>query len=240
MKPPISGKRLCAKFAAMIVIAMVSECGAYGLQTASPASQQNANPAQAQPPSAAQTQPSSPSQVQPPSLLAKFEVSVDSKAAKAGEAVSAKTTKELKLADLDIPKGSKLTGTVTSVKSMREGNGDSLLGVRFNQVELKTGKILHIQGLIVAIGPAPTNDTGLGYNSVMGRGGVGSDPTLDPSIAADKYSKDKPELTKGSSLEGIALATHFDPDGATLMRGVHRDIKLNSDVMVRVALYRGK
>ena len=240
MNPSIFRKRLGAKFVAMIVIALVSECGAYALQTASPASPQNPNPAQAQPPSASQAQASAAPQAQPPSLLAKFDVAVDSKGARVGEVVSARTTKELKLPDLDIPKGSKLVGTVTSVKSMREGNGDSFLGVRFDQVEMKSAKVLRIQGLIVAIGPAPTNETGLGYNSVLGRGGVGSDPTLDPSIGADKYSKDKPELAKGSFLEGVALATHFDPDGATLMRGVHRDIKLNSDVMVRVALFRSK
>ncbi len=33
-----------------------------------------------------------------------------------------------------------------------------------------------------------------------------------------------------------ALGLHFDANGATLIRGVHRDIKINSDVMVRVAI----
>jgi hypothetical protein len=175
-----------------------------------------------------------------PSLLAKFDGTVDTKSAKSGAVVIARSTKELKLADLDIPKGSKIIGTVTSVKSTREGNGDSILGVRFDRVEMKDNRVMRIQGLIVAIGPAPTNETGLGYNSVLSRGGAGSTPELDPSIAADKYDKDKPELAKGSALEGIALAVHFDPDGATLIRGVHREIKLNSDVMVRIALYRSK
>lgn len=178
--------------------------------------------------------------VQPPSLVAKFDSNVDTKSAKAGEPVTAKTTRALKLAEIEIPKGAKLIGSVTSVKSMQEGNGDSMLGVRFERVEIKGDKVLGIRGLIVAIGPTPRNETGLGYDSVINRGGLGPNSDLDPTIAADKYDKDKPELTKGSTLAGVALGMQFDADGATLIRGVHRDIKLNQDVTVRVALYRAK
>lgn len=115
-----------------------------------------------------------------------------------------------------------------------------MLGVRFDRIEMKNEKLLRIQGLIVAIGPAPSNETGLGYNSVLSRGGIGSTPELDPSIVADKYRGDKPEFAHGSTLEGVALATNFDANGATLLRGVHRNIKLNSDVIVRVAMFRPK
>lgn len=176
-------------------------------------------------------------QPQPPSLLAIFDNKIDSKSAKVGDEVMAKTTRDLKLSDLDIPKGSKLEGRITSVKSAESGS-DAMLGVRFDHIEMKNEKILRIQGLIVAIGPAPTNETGLGYNSVLSRGGAGSTPELDPSISEDKFNKDQPELARGSTLEGIALATNFDPDGATLIRGVHRNIKLNSNVIIRVAMFR--
>jgi hypothetical protein len=74
----------------------------------------------------------------------------------------------------------------------------------------------------------------------LSRGGVGSTPGLDPSIASDKFNKDKPDFARGSTLEGVALATNFDPDGATLLRGVHRNIKLSPDVIIRVAMYRPK
>lgn len=179
-------------------------------------------------------------QPQPPALVAVFENKIDSKSAKVGDPVVAKTSKDLKLSDLDIPKGSKLVGTITSVKPAQGGNDDSMLGVRFDRIEMKKDKTMHIQGLIVAIGPAPTNETGLGYNSVLSRGGVGSTPELDPSIASDKFNKDKPAFVRGSTLEGVALATNFDPDGATLLRGVHRNIKLSSEVMIRVAMFRPK
>ena len=219
------GRCLCRDLLILIVAPVAMSPGAYSAPTPGAHAEQNA----------ADTTP-----VQPPTLLAKFDSNVNAKTAKPREAVTAKTTKELKLADLDIPKGSRLEGVVTSVKSMHEGGGDSLLGVRFDRVELKAGEILPIQGLIIAIGPAPSNETGLGYSSVLSRGGVGADPSLDPSIAADKYWKNTPELTRGSTLEGVALATHFDAVGATLIRGVHRDIKLDSNVIIRVALFRRK
>jgi hypothetical protein len=173
-----------------------------------------------------------------PEILARFETSLNTKSAREGDTVTAKTTRELKLKDLDIPKNSKLVGKIVTVQSMRAGNGDSALAIRFDHVELKGGAILRIQGLINSIGPAPQGETGLGYNSVLSRGGVGSTSRLDPSIAADKYDKDT-ELPKGSSLEGVALGIHFDAAGASELRGVHRDIKLDNGVIIRVALFKG-
>jgi len=187
-----------------------------------------------------QSGPNGSTQAQIPSLPAVFDNKVDSKTAKVGDPVVAKTTRELKLSDLDIPRGSKLEGTITSVKPAEGGNDDSMLGVRFDRIEIKKEKLLRIQGLIVAIGPAPKNETGIGYDSVMSRGGVEPTVSLDPSIAADKYDKDKAQLKSGSSLEGVALSTNFDPDGATLMRGVHRNVKLSPDVMIRVAIFQPK
>jgi hypothetical protein len=81
-----------------------------------------------------------------PSLLAIFEGKVDSKSAKVGDLVAAKTTKDLKLTDLDIPKGSRLEGTVTSVESAQGKGGDSMLGVRFDHIEMRNQKVLRIRG----------------------------------------------------------------------------------------------
>lgn len=180
-----------------------------------------------------------PPQVDAPTLIARFDGLVNTKTAKLGDPVSAKTIKPLKLKDLDIPKGSRLTGRVALVQSMKDGSGTSALGIRFDQVELKGGAVLRVQGLITSIGPAPKYETGLGYNSVLSRGGAGSDPSLDPSIAADRYTKDEDDLPRGSTLEGVALGLHLNHAGATEIRGVHRDMKFDSDVMIKVALFRG-
>jgi hypothetical protein len=172
-----------------------------------------------------------------PVLVAKFATNLNTRSAKSGDAVVAKTIKDLKLKDLDIPKGSKIVGTVASVQSREDSNGDSSLAIRFDHVELKGNQVLRIQGLIVAIGPAPDSGAGLGFNSVLGRGGVGSTPGLDPNAGAEHSGKD--ELPEGSTLEGVALAKKLDAQGASELHGVHRDIKIDSDVMIRVALYHG-
>jgi hypothetical protein len=170
-----------------------------------------------------------------PVLVAKFEKLINTKSAKVGDPITAKTVKDLKLKDLDIPKGSKIVGSVASVQSMKAGGGTSVLAVKFDHVELKSGAVLRAEGQIVGIGPAPDPGAGLGYSSVLGRGGVGSTPGLDPSIGAGT-SKD--EIPQGSSMEGVALGLHLTAAGATELHGVHRDIKVDNDTMIKVALFR--
>ena len=61
-----------------------------------------------------------------PVLLAKFVGTLNTKAAKAGDAVVAITEKPAKMADgKEIPKGSLITGRVAGVKSKNDGNGNS-------------------------------------------------------------------------------------------------------------------
>jgi hypothetical protein len=172
-----------------------------------------------------------------PVLRAKFEGTLNTKSAKAGDPVEARTVSTLKLADLDIPKGSKIVGTVASVKSKDSGHGNSSLAIRFDHVELKDGAILRIQGLIVAIGPVSNTD-GLGANSVLARGGAGSTAGIDPSMEIG-HAGNEDDIPAGSTMEGVALGVQFDSAGATELRGVHRDIRLDSDVMVKIALFRG-
>jgi hypothetical protein len=171
-----------------------------------------------------------------PVLAAKFVGALNTKSAKAGDSVTAKTVDTLKLGDLDIPKGSMIAGTVASVRSREAGHGTSTLAIKFDHVELKDGAILRVQGLIVAIGPVSNSD-GLGANSVLARGGAGSTPGMDPSIQVG-HPVNRDDIPAGSSMEDVALALHFNSAGATELRGVHRDIRLDSDVMVKVALYR--
>ena len=172
-----------------------------------------------------------------PVLTAKFASKLDTKSAKAGEAVSAKTVKAAKAKDgTDLPKGSKLTGQVVAVQSNKDGNGTASLAIKFDQVELKDGTKVPVQGLIVAIGPAPdASGGGVGFNSVLGRSGAGSTNGLDPNAGAE-HSGDSNDIPKGSTLAGVALSTALDAQGASEMRGIKRDIKLDSDVMIKVEL----
>ncbi len=68
-----------------------------------------------------------------PGLVAKFAVKLDTKSAKVGEAVSAKTVKAARAKDgTELPKGSKLTGQVVAVQSNKDRNGTASLAINFD------------------------------------------------------------------------------------------------------------
>lgn len=179
-------------------------------------------------------QPSSPQTVAP-YIYAKFETSINTKKAKVGDELKAKIIRDLRLKDLDIPKGSILAGAVTAMQSRKDGNGDSSLSVKFDRVELKSGAVLPVQGLIVSIGEV-SNGSGLGPYSAFGRGGIGSTPGLDPNVGTDKSASD--DIPPGSSLPGVALGNHLDSNGASELRGVKTEIKFDTDTEIKVALFR--
>ena len=172
-----------------------------------------------------------------PVLLAKFAGNLNTKSAKVGDAIAAKTTKAAKLKDgTELPKGSKLDGKVIAVQSVKDGNGTSSLAIKFDQAEVKGGAPVAIQGLIVSIAPSPDSGGGVGFDSVLGRGGVGSSPGLDPNTGAEHGGTANGDIPKGSTLEGVALGTNLDAQGASELRGIKRDIKIDSNVMIKLEL----
>ncbi len=91
------------------------------------------------------------------SLLAELTSKLDTKSAKVGDAVMAKTVADLKMTDGSIiPKGSKLEGRVTQVESKAAGNGNVSLGILFDQLDVKGGHQKPIHGVLVAIAPRPS------------------------------------------------------------------------------------
>ncbi|MGB6688811.1 MAG: hypothetical protein WBE76_13325 [Terracidiphilus sp.] len=173
-----------------------------------------------------------------PVLLAKFAGNLNTKSAKVGDAIAAKTTKAAKLKDgTDVPKGSKIDGKVIAVQSAKDGNGTSSLAIKFDQAEVKGSAPVPIQGLIVSIAPsADAGGGGLGFNSVLSRGGTGSTPALDPNTGAEHGGAANGDIPKGSTLEGVALGTNLDAQAASELRGIKRDIKLDPDVLIKVEL----
>jgi hypothetical protein len=185
-----------------------------------------------------------------PLLEAKFEKSLDTRSAKVGDAVTAKTLRPVKLPDgTDIPKGSRLVAKVTTVQSKKDGNGNSMLTFRFDEAEVKGGPTVPIHGQVIAIGPSLSPKDGLGPFSVMSRSpgasndtsyagrGVGSTPGMDPNAGVGKGgAKDEDDIPIGSTLAGVALGVHKDADWTTALQGVKCDIKLGSDVDIKVLL----
>lgn len=182
-----------------------------------------------------QSAPASAPQPAAPVLAATIAVDLNTKTAKVGDVITAKTVKHLKLKDMEIPYGARIVGKVVAVQSMQNGNGTSSLAIAFEQVDLKHNQVLPIRGQIVAIGPATTG-TDMDAESIFGRNGVGSTPGTDPSVANAR--SDNSDIPNGSTLPGVALANALDAGGATEMRGIKKDIKLDRNVMIKVALFR--
>lgn len=83
---------------------------------------------------------------------------LDSKSAKTGDSVVVKTTQSLKTAEgTEIPKGSKLVGTVTVVKPHSDANQNGLMAIRFDHAELKGGQSVPIQSVIQSVAPSESD-----------------------------------------------------------------------------------
>jgi hypothetical protein len=186
----------------------------------------------------APTQKAAPAQLTGPILEAKFAANLSTKNAKPGDAVAAKTLKQFELKDgTDIPKGSRIVGKVGSVQSKKTGDGKSLLTFRLDQIEIKGGATVPIHGLVVAIGPSLAPKEILGANSVLTRNATGLSDGIDPNAGIGSAgAKDEDDIPLGSRLEGVSLGRHMDADWTTALLGIHQDIDLDSDVLIKVLL----
>jgi hypothetical protein len=88
--------------------------------------------------------------------------SIDSKKAKAGDPVAARTSEALRSADdrLIIPKGAKIEGHVTQASARNKGGNESALGIQFDRAFLKDGGEILLNVIIRAMAgpvsfPAP-------------------------------------------------------------------------------------
>ena len=79
---------------------------------------------------------------------------LDSKSAKAGDAVVVKTREKVRTAEGTlIPKGSRLVGHVTEVEARGQGHAGSSMTIAFDRAELKGGQSLAIHSVIESIAP---------------------------------------------------------------------------------------
>jgi hypothetical protein len=99
---------------------------------------------------------------------------VDSKKAKPGDEVTARTTEAVKAdGKTVIPKGTKLVGHVTQASARGKGEAESSLGVVFDKALLKNGQQMPVNAGIQALAAAQTNSATAGsdIDSVAGAGG---------------------------------------------------------------------
>ncbi|MDP9268340.1 MAG: hypothetical protein M3P27_08470 [Acidobacteriota bacterium] len=102
--------------------------------------------------------------------------SIDSRKAKSGDAVEAKTTSDVKSAGKTvIPRGSKLIGHVTQASARGKGDADSTLGIVFDHAVLKNGQQVPLNATIRALAAArsvaASNDDMIGASGGPGSAG---------------------------------------------------------------------
>jgi hypothetical protein len=104
---------------------------------------------------------------------AELDKSLDSKKAKVGDAVTARTTEAVKEeGKVVLPKGTKLMGHVTRASARGKGDSDSTLGVQFDRAELKGGQEMVVQLALQALA-APAGVAPIGGDDLQGMGSTG-------------------------------------------------------------------
>jgi hypothetical protein len=147
------------------LVAMLSFAVAAGAQTQATAGESAG--------AAAQAGPASASAAQATNVSAELTKRVDSKDAKVGDPVFAKTTSEARLVDgTKIPRGSKLAGRVTDVQARSKDNHDGHLAFCFDRVMLKDGREVPLNARLRTIAAPAELPPPSGSDDLMAGGGM--------------------------------------------------------------------
>jgi len=154
---------------------------------------------------------------------------LDSSKLKEGDAVEVETAGTFKLPDGTlVPKGSKLTGHVTSAKARSKGDPESQLAVSFDKLNVTNGKQLSVKGTVQAVFPPPDEvDPGVPSASSH-QGGNGAGLTAGGAVPAPDY-KPTTDIKIGSDTESRGGQAVIDPKSV----GVHGmdNLQLNDGVL---------
>jgi hypothetical protein len=179
-----------------------------------------------------QALPSAGAQDKRPGVMAVLTSKIDTKSAKVGDTVTAETTEKTKLHDgTQIPQGAKLIGVITDVTPINNGNGFSMLDLKFQQIVIKQDHPIAIHGGLLAIAP-PAEASGelpLGSTSVP-PGGL-------QSMSHEGHKDDNDSgIPAGSTVDGVAISTTIETDGTTELQGNQTEVKLPHGARLLVAL----
>lgn len=141
--------------------------------------------------------------------------SLDSKKAKQGETVNARTIDTLKSTDgrVIIPKGTKVTGHVTQASARSGGQGESALGLAFDKATLKSGQEIALNVEIRAVG-APAGASASGSDANQGQDTApmgGTMPGGSPNAAGGSRSSSNGG-TMNTPRAGMPAGSTTDPN----------------------------
>jgi hypothetical protein len=171
-------------------------------------------------------------------VVATIKGKLDTKNAKPGEVIQAKTLSGVTLPGGKVlPAGSMLMGKVAQVQSRATGNGTASLQIVFDEAKPgKKGSPIPVHGFIIAVAPAPSlSDSGpatadLPMASTRSVGAYSAE-----TGQADSGTPGLGSMPIGSSLKGVAL-TPGDSKTPGLLSATGKDIKLTSGTRVGLQL----
>jgi hypothetical protein len=158
---------------------------------------------------------------------------LDSKKKKPGEEVVVKSLFDLHLPDgTAIPRGAKILGHVTEVKSRTGGDSQSSLAIVFDKVELKEGKTLAIRAVFRAVAPPNEPQSGGGVNY----GGL--DQVVDHTSAGTNWGATQSLNGDSVGVQGIK-GLELSSDG--VLKSGDKTVKLEngSQMILRAQLGAG-
>ena len=107
-------------------------------------------------------------------INAELDKSLDSKKAKLGDAVTARTTEAIKEdGKVVFPKGTKIIGHVTRAHARSKGDSDSTLAMQFDRAEMKGGQEISVQLNVQAMAVAP-GVAAIGGDDLQSMGSAGA------------------------------------------------------------------
>ena len=142
---------------------------------------------------------------------------LDSKSAKVGDPVIAKTVDKTELNGIAIPDGTKLLGKITAA-----AHSPASISVEFDSLGKKGQTSIPVQGILVAVGPPAESDTA---PSLPGRGGYVSP---NPTSRSDSSDSANALTSPGSSIKNLTLTS------GTLSS--NKDFKLSGGSRMAVSL----
>ena len=169
---------------------------------------------------------------------------LDSSKLKEGDSVEVETAGTFKLPDGTlVPKGSKLTGHVTSAEARSKGAPNSQLTVVFEKLNVASGKQLSVRGAVQAVfPPAEEVDPGVpGSSSHQGGPGGGNPgappppeykPTTDIKIGTNTESTHSQSAADPKSVGVHGMDNLQLEDGVLTSKG--KNVKLGSGVRMIV------
>jgi hypothetical protein len=149
-------------------------------------------------------------------INAELNSSIDSKKAKPGEQITARTMEAVKSTDgrVILPKGTKLIGHVTKASARSNGQGEAMLAIQFDKAVLKDKQEVPLNNAVIQAVAAPAQQSAA-YGSDMERAtapGSSSAPgSNNPSMSGSRGAR--PEGTPSTQTYPSASANGGNANG---------------------------